>query len=64
MLTADGADGPFIPSMACAAILRRLARGDAPRPGARPATHELELSDFAPFFAARTIRTGIVEAGA
>jgi len=61
MLTAEGADGPFIPAMGCAAILRRLARGEPPAPGARPATHDLELEDFAPFFAARAIRTGIVE---
>ena len=61
MLTAEGADGPFIPTMACAAILRRLAGGEAPSPGARPATHELELADFEPFFAVRAIRTGIVE---
>lgn len=61
MLAAEGADGPFIPTMASAAILRRLARGDAPPSGARPATHDLELADFAPFFAERAIRTGIVE---
>lgn len=61
MLTAEGADGPFIPTMACAAILRRLMRGQPPPPGARPATHELELADFAPFFAERAIHTGIVE---
>lgn len=61
MLTAEGGDGPFIPTMASAALLSRLARGETPPPGARPATHDLELADFAPFFAARAIRTGIVE---
>ncbi|MGA0600589.1 saccharopine dehydrogenase family protein [Caulobacter sp. KR2-114] len=62
MLVAEGADGPFIPAMAAAAILRRLSAGPSPTPGARPATHELELDDFAPFFAARAIRTGVTRA--
>ncbi len=61
MLTAEGADGPFIPAMAAAAVIRRMAAGRRPAAGARPATGELELEDFQPFFAARRIDTGVWE---
>jgi hypothetical protein len=61
MLIAEGDDGPFIPAMAAAAVLRRMAAGQGPAPGARAATQELELADFEPLFAARAIATGVVE---
>ncbi len=58
-LIAEANDGPYIPSMAVAALLVKLLDGQAPRPGARAATRELELDDFQPQFAARAIVTGI-----
>jgi hypothetical protein len=58
---AEGDDGPFIPSMAVAAIIRKILAGASPASGARAATGELELDDYAPFFASRKIATGIRE---
>jgi hypothetical protein len=60
-LIADGDDGPFIPAMACAAVIRRLARGMRPAAGARPAVDDVTLDDYRPLFAARAIATGIRE---
>ena len=61
-LVAEGEDGPFIPSMAIAAIVRRGLDGHWPAAGARPATSELELGDYAAIFARRAIFTGCREA--
>jgi hypothetical protein len=63
-LIAEGDDGPFIPSMAAEAIVRRRLQGLRPAPGARPAIGELELEDFAPAFARRRIFTGIEDGAA
>jgi hypothetical protein len=60
-LVAEGDDGPLIPSMAVAALVRNLLDGRAPLPGARPATRELELMDYEQLFAGRAIYTGIRE---
>ena len=60
-MVAEGEDGPFIPSMACAAIIRRCLEGRRPAPGARAATGEIELADYEALFAARAIRTGTRE---
>jgi hypothetical protein len=60
-LIAEGDDGPFIPSMAAAAFIRRRLAGYPAAPGARAATHELTLADFAPLFAQRQIVTGVRE---
>jgi hypothetical protein len=60
-LIAEGDDGPFIPSMACAALIRRVLAGRSPAPGARVSTHDIELDDYEPLFAARRILTGIRE---
>jgi hypothetical protein len=57
-LLAEGDDGPLIPSMAIEALVRRALDGSLPRPGARPAVHELELDDYQSLFARRTIYTG------
>jgi hypothetical protein len=57
-LLAEGDNGPWIPSMAAAAVIQRFVRGTPPEPGARAASEGLELEDFAPFFAARGIVTG------
>lgn len=57
-LLAEADDGPYIPSMAIEAVIRKQLAGDRPSPGARPATHALELSDYERLFAGRTIFTG------
>jgi Domain of unknown function (DUF4166)/Saccharopine dehydrogenase NADP binding domain len=58
-LLAEGDDGPLIPSMAVVTIIRNALQGRLPAPGARAATRELELDDYQPSFARRTIFTGI-----
>lgn len=60
-LLAEGDDGPFIPSMAIEGLILRALDGRPPEPGARPATHALELSDYDRLFAARSIYTGFRE---
>lgn len=57
-LLAEGDDGPFIPSMAIEAIIRKLLEGARPSPGARAATHALDLADYDRLFTGRTIQTG------
>ena len=63
-LLAEGDDGPLIPSMAVAAIVRRCLAGEPPAPGARPAVNALELEDYADLFGGRMIFTGTRESGA
>ena len=58
-LVADGDDGPYIPAMAVAVILRKALAGRPPGPGARAALADVDLADYEPFFAARSIATGI-----
>ncbi len=58
-LIAEGEDGPFIPAMAAAVVIRQMASQRRPSPGARPATRELELEDFEPLFARREIVCGV-----
>jgi hypothetical protein len=60
-LLAEGDDGPLIPAMALAALVRRRLSGQRLAPGARSAVRELELSDYEAMFAAGTIYTGIRE---
>ncbi len=60
-LIAEGDDGPYIPSMAVEAIVRRSLQGKPPAPGARAATRELELEDYERLFTGRTIRAGVRE---
>lgn len=57
-LLAEGDDGPFIPSMAIEAIVRKLLEGERPSSGARAASHALDLADYDRLFAGRTIETG------
>ena len=57
-LLAEGDDGPYIPSMAVEAIIRKLLVGDWPKFGARPATNALELADYDALFANQSIFTG------
>jgi hypothetical protein len=60
-LLAEGNDGPYIPSMAVEAIVRKLLRGERPAAGARPATDALELSDYDTLFKDRQIFSGFRE---
>ena len=57
-LLAESGDGPFIPSMAVQALILRCLAGKKPTAGARPATQELEVSDYEVIFKSRTIYTG------
>jgi hypothetical protein len=57
-LLAEGDDGPYIPSMAVAAIVQGCLAGHPPDPGARPATGALTLADYDKLFSDRTITTG------
>jgi hypothetical protein len=57
-LLAEGEDGPYIPSMAIEAVVRKLLAGETPAEGARPATHALALSDYHRLFEGRAIFTG------
>ena len=57
-LLAEGDDGPYIPSMAIEAIVRKCLAGQRPAAGARPATRALELADYEQLFANRSIYTG------
>jgi len=60
-MVAEGDDGPFIPSMACEAIIRHCLDGKRPAPGARAATGDLELEDYETLFARRAIHSGLRE---
>lgn len=60
-LVAEGDDGPLIPAMAVAALVRRCLAGRPPAPGARPATGELDLADYEELFRSRTIYAGCRE---
>ncbi|WP_417449206.1 DUF4166 domain-containing protein [Kordiimonas sp.] len=57
-LLAEGDDGPFIPSMAIEAIIRKAMEGATPAHGARPATKALDLADYRKLFENRSIFTG------
>ena len=58
-MIAEGNDGPFIPAMAVAALLRKALRGQQPGLGARAATRELELQDYQALFSGRRIVSGV-----
>ncbi|MDV3458467.1 DUF4166 domain-containing protein [Sphingomonas sp. HF-S4] len=57
-LLAEGDDGPFIPSMAVEAVVRKLLAGDRPVAGARSGVDALELADYDALFEGRAIFTG------
>jgi len=63
-LLAEGDDGPFIPAMAAAAVVRRVLAGRPPEPGARSAARDLDLADFDFFLRQRKIFTGVTARGA
>ncbi len=57
-LLAEGDDGPYIPSMAIEAVIRKLLAGVRPPAGARSGVHALDLSDYELLFKSRAIFTG------
>ena len=57
-LLAEGDDGPYIPSMAIEAIVRKLVAGERPTPGARSSVDALTLADYAALFDGRSIHMG------
>ena len=62
-LLAEGDDGPYIPCMALQAVVLKVLNGSPPAPGARAATGDLDLDDYTPLFAARTIYAGVRQHG-
>src|SRR6185503_6988396 len=57
-LLAEGDDGPFVPAIAAAALIGKCLAGAPPAAGARPATLEVDLTDYEALFAGRRIRAG------
>ncbi len=57
-LLAEGDDGPYIPSMAIEAVIRKMLIGDLPEFGARSGVNALELSDYDALFQGRSIFAG------
>jgi hypothetical protein len=60
-MIAEADDGPFVPAMAAAAIIRRYLDGHRPAAGARTATGDVQLADYAAQFASRRIFAGVRE---
>jgi hypothetical protein len=60
-LLAEGDDGPFVPAMAAAAIVRMMRDGTPPPNGARSATTGIELSHYEPWFAGKRIVAGFCD---
>ena len=58
-MLAEGDDGPYIPSMAVAAIVAKGLEGDWPAPGARAAIDALEVADYEGVFRGRRISCGV-----
>jgi hypothetical protein len=58
-LTAEGDDGPYIPTMAVTAYIHKMLEGHTPVPGARAATRDIELADYERLFAGRSITWGV-----
>jgi hypothetical protein len=60
-LIAEGDDGPFIPAMATASIIRKYRNDRRPDAGARSALRELEYADFEYFFTQKKIVAGVCD---
>lgn len=60
-LCAGSGEGPYIPSMAAAHVVKRIAEGGVFAPGARMASGEISLADFEREFAAFDIETTMEE---
>jgi hypothetical protein len=60
-MIAEADDGPFVPAMAAAAIIRRCIDGHRPAAGARAGTGDVQLADYEAQFASRRIFAGVRE---
>jgi hypothetical protein len=60
-MIAEGDDGPFIPAMATAALLRKWVEGALPALGARPCIGDVTLEEYEHLFARFRITTGVRE---
>ena len=60
-LIAEGDDGPFVPALGTAILVRQMLRGHRPEAGARSAARVFALSDFEDAFGGLAIRAGIRE---
>jgi hypothetical protein len=58
-MIAEADDGPFVPAMAAAAIVRRFLDGRPPAAGARSGTADVLLADYTVQFARRRIFSGV-----
>ena len=58
-MLAEGDDGPYIPSMAVAAIVAKGRNGTWPAAGARAAIDAIEIHDYETIFQSRQISCGI-----
>jgi hypothetical protein len=58
-LTATAGDGPYVPTLAATALVRKLQAG-VPSPGARPCVDLLELADFERASEGLAIRTAVI----
>ncbi|MGI9411123.1 MAG: DUF4166 domain-containing protein [Hyphomicrobiaceae bacterium] len=58
-MLAEGNDGPYIPSMAIAAIVGKGLAGEWPTPGARTAINALEVENYEDVFRGRRISYGV-----
>jgi len=58
-MVAEGDDGPFIPSMAVAAMVRKRLQGETFKPGAYPALGVITLDEFEAQFEGKQIVAGI-----
>jgi len=58
-LIAEGDDGPNVPVIGAAAVIRRLADGVRPEPGAHPASGAVSLAEYEAVFSTLAITTGV-----
>ena len=57
-VTAEGDDGPYIPAIPAAVLIRKALGGTLPPPGARAAIGEVSLSEYQTVFKSLRIRDG------
>ena len=61
-LTAEGDDGPHIPALPAAIVIRKALLGTYPAPGARPAIGVVTLEDYRAEFSKLRIKEGFYDA--
>ena len=60
-LVGEGDDGPFIPVIPLAVLVKKMAKGDFPKHGARAAMGDLSLADYEAEFSKFNIFTGVFD---